>query len=284
MFKLGEMQQLTVDHISKIGPYLKNTDDNSEKPDVILLPKKEMPHGLKTGEKLTVFVYRDSQDRLIATIRTPKIELGQLRPLKVVAVTKIGAFLDWGLEKDLLLPFHEQTVRVQIGKQYLVALYLDKSDRLCATMRIYHRLEPETPYHVGDWVTGYVYHINPEIGAFLAVDYKYHGMIPRRELLPEVKTGQTIKARVTQIRKRDHRIVLSPTKQGYKEINPDGAIILHKMKAAGGSLPYHDKSSPAAIKREFGISKAAFKRAIGHLQKRGKITIASDGIYLNKNQ
>lgn len=280
MFNLGQTQVCVVDHISKIGPYLRAADDTADKPETILLPGKEMPRGTKTGDRLSVFVYRDSEDRLIATIRTPKIELGQMRPLKVVAITKIGAFLDWGLEKDLLLPYHEQTTRVQIGRHYLVALYIDKSERLCATMKVYHRLEAETPYHVGDWVTGYVYQINPEIGAFLAVDYKYHGMIPRKELTPDVKNGQIIKARVTQVRRRDHRIVLSPNKKGYKEINPDGAMILRKMKAAGGSMPYHDKSSPAAIKKEFGISKAAFKRAIGHLQKRGKIVVRDDGIYM----
>ncbi len=282
MFKLGTIQTLEVDHLSKIGPFLADPQDTSDKRATILLPKKEMPRDLQRGDALAVFIYKDSDDRPIATLRTPKILLGEMRPLKVAALTKIGAFLDWGLEKDLLLPYHEQTVKLQIGREYLVALYLDKSERFCATMKVYNRLETASPYREGDWVQGYVYQINPSIGAFLAVDYRYHGMIPQKELTPDIKNGRIVKARVSEVRRRDNRLVLSPNKKGYKEINPDGALILRRLKEAGGFLPYHDKTPPAVIKQTFGISKAAFKRAIGHLQKRGKIKIGPSGIALCK--
>lgn len=282
MFKLGTIQTLEVDHLSKIGPFLADPQDPSNKRPTVLLPKKEMPRNLQRGDALDVFIYKDSDDRPIATLRTPKILLGEMRPLKVAALTKIGAFLDWGLEKDLLLPYHEQTVKVQIGREYLVALYLDKSERFCATMKVYNRLEANSPYQEGDWVSGYVYQINPGIGAFLAVDYRYHGMIPRKELTPDIKNGRVVKARVSEVRKRDSRLVLSLNKKSYKEINPDGALILRRLKEADGFLPYHDKTPPAVIKQNFGISKAAFKRAIGHLQKRGKIKISQSGIALCK--
>lgn len=282
MFKLGTIQTLEVDHLSKIGPFLADPQDPPDKRPTLLLPKKEMPRNLQRGDALDVLVYKDSDDRPIATIRTPKILLGEMRPLKVAALTKIGAFLDWGLEKDLLLPYHEQTVKVQVGREYLVALYLDKSERFCATMKVYNRLEAAAPYHEGDWVQGYVYQINPAIGAFLAVDYRYHGMIPKRELTPDIKNGRVVRARVSEVRRRDGRLVLSPNKKGYKEINPDGALILRRLKEADGFLPYHDKTPPAVIKQNFGISKAAFKRAIGHLQKRGQIKIGPSGIALCK--
>lgn len=273
----GKTQKLIIDHISKIGPYLVDPEEPEK---TILLPRKEMPKGAKTGDELEVFVYFDSSDRIIATTRRPKIELGQIRPLTVAAVTRIGAFLDWGLEKDLLLPFHEQTAKVRVGREYLVKLYTDKSGRLCATMKIYNELESESPYDVGAWVEGYVYQINPEIGAFLAVDYKYHGMIPRKELTNEVHCGQVIKCRVSQIRKRDGRMTLSPRKQSYKSIGKDASVILRHLKEAGGTMPFNDKSDPRDIKNEFDMSKAAFKRGVGHLLRERKIELTESGMKL----
>jgi predicted RNA-binding protein (virulence factor B family) len=281
-FKIGETQTLAVDHLSKIGAFL-TVPDHPEK-GTVLLPKREGGDGCRVSDQVPVFVYLDSEDRPIATARKPKIEMGQIRPLKVVSVTKIGAFLDWGLEKDLLLPYHEQTVRVQTGREYLVALYLDKTGRPCATMKVYERLKADAPYDVGDWVRGYIYNINPNVGAFVAVDYQYHGLIPRQNLNRDLHIASQVRARVTEIRKRDHRLILSPHKQGYKMLNTDGAVVLKKLKAAGGFLPYGDKTAPAVINREFGLSKSAFKRAIGHLQKRGKLRIQKDGLHLSTSK
>ncbi len=135
----------------------------------------------KAGDKLEVFIYKDSQDRLIATTNEPLLMVGQAGLLKVKQVTRIGAFLDWGLEKDLLLPYHEQTTRIFEGQECLVAVYVDKSSRLCATMKVYPYLSKETPYKEGDQVKGRVYQISENFGVFVAVDNKYSALIPARE-------------------------------------------------------------------------------------------------------
>lgn len=275
MIEIGKIQTLVIDHVSKIGPYLAEPGDPGK---TILLPGKEMPKNARAGDELEAFVYRDSSDRPIATLRRPKILLGEMKPLKVGSITKVGAFMDWGLEKDLLLPYHEQTAKVQIGREYLVFLYLDKSRRLCATMKVYNELKSESPYKEGDWVDGYVYQINPELGAFVAVNYQYHGLIPKKELGDDIHCGNLVHARVSEIRKRDGKLTLSPNKKGYKEIPSDAKIILRRLEKEGGFLPFNDKTPPAVIMREFGISKAAFKRAVGHLLKIRRITLTREGM------
>ena len=147
----------------------------------VLLPAKQVPEGTKSGDKLNVFIYRDSDDRLIATLNTPKLVLGETAVLKVNDVTKIGAFLDWGLERDLFLPFKEQTERVRQGNEYLVALYIDKSKRLAATMKVYKYLKIAGDYEKDDEVDGIVYEINENIGAFVAIDDEDHGLRPEKE-------------------------------------------------------------------------------------------------------
>ena len=280
MIEIGCTQDLVIDHFAKIGLYLAELEDKKQRKDTILLPMKEMPKGAEEGDILNVFVYRDSGDRPIATLRKPKIELGEIKPLKVVAITKVGAFMDWGLEKDILLPYSEQITKVQIGRDYLVQLYLDKSNRLCATMKIYPKLESKTPFEVGEWVEGYLYQINPEIGAFLAVDLKYHGMIPMKELSGDFHCGEFVKARISEI-KNDGKLILSPNRKAYKEIPKDAKEILNRLESAGGFLPYNDKTPPNIIAKEFKMSKASFKRAIGNLLKSHKIKISSKGIHRN---
>ena len=157
MIKLGEIQTLVVRRQSPIGMYLGSRDDNLE--EEVLLPNNQVSPGIKEMAEIEVFIYRDSEDRLIATTETPKLVLGQVAKLTVKEVTRIGAFLDWGLPKDLLLPFKEQTAEVKEGKEYIVGLYIDKSQRLCATMRIYEFLKTNSPYTKGDWVPGMVYSI-----------------------------------------------------------------------------------------------------------------------------
>ena len=146
----------------------------------MLLPKKQVPEGAKIGDKVKVFIYKDSSDRLIATTGMPKLQVGETAMLEVKDVAKMGAFLDMGLEKDLLLPFKEQTHPVRKGEQCLVTLYVDKSRRLAATMRVYSHMSNQSPYKAEDWVTGTIYEINETIGAFVAVDHKYYGLIPKR--------------------------------------------------------------------------------------------------------
>lgn len=274
MIELGKIQELTIDRITPHGAYL--TAENDEK-NAVLLPSKELGESDQKNEKVSVFVYRDSKDRLIATKQVPKIQLGSFAPLKVVDITKVGAFLDWGLEKDLLLPYSEQIIKVHKGREYLVNLYIDKSDRLCATMKIYSLLKTNSKHQAGDWVEGYVYQINPELGAFVAIENQYHGLIPTQIMNDDTHCGDKVNARVAEIR-ADGKLVLSPNRKAYKEIPGDAKTILSKLDKNNGFLPFNDKSDPHLLKKEFNMSKASFKRAVGHLLKSKQIRITEKGI------
>ncbi len=277
MIEIGKVQTLTIERLTPIGAYLSDGFDTT---DVVLLPEKEVPKNSRDGDQIDVFIYRDSKDRLISTTREPKIQVGEFAALKVVDITKVGAFLEWGLEKDLLLPYNEQTVKVQKGRDYLVNLYTDKSDRLCATMKIYPLLKVGAPYKMGDWIEGYVYQINPEIGAFVAIDNLYHGLILIKDANSDIHCGEKVHARVSEIR-NDGKLVLSPNKKAYKEIPKDAVVILTKLNESQGFLPYNDKSDAFVIKKEFNMSKSSFKRAVGKLLKEKKIRITERGIEKN---
>ena len=278
MIELGRMQKLEVKRITSVGVFL--NVENSKRADAdVLLPKKEVPENTEIGDTIEVFIYRDFQDRLIATVRRPKVVLGEIGLLKVVDITKIGAFLDWGLEKDLFLPFKEQSMKLEKGREYLIALYIDKSDRLCGTMKIKDFLESDAPYKEGDWVKGTIYSINEEFGAFVAVDNKYEGLIPKKELLGVYVPGEEVDLRITHI-KPDGKLDLSLRDKFYIEIEDDAELILNKIGGKGGVLMLNDNSSPKAIKKELNMSKSAFKRAIGKLLKEGKIEFIEGGIKL----
>lgn len=277
MIELGKKQTLTVVKTVDFGVYLAEKDDKEGK-DSVLLPAKQVPAGTKAGDELTVFIYKDSKDRLIATTREPMLQVGQTAVLKVSQVTRIGAFLNWGLEKDLLLPYHEQTTRMQEGKDVLVALYIDKSQRLCATMKVYHYLSTRTPYVVGDQVKGRVYEISGNFGVFVAVDDKYSALIPAREAAGKYRPGEILDLRVTEV-KEDGKMNVTDRQKAYLQIEEDAESMLGVIDEFAGVLPFDDKASPEVIKREFGLSKNAFKRAIGHLLKEGKIEIKERRIY-----
>lgn len=278
MIELGVKQRLYIDHTTSFGSYLceeKNLGKTKES--CVLLPAKQVPEGSKKGDGIDVFIYKDSQDRLIATTQTPKIILGELAVLEVVDVTKIGAFLDWGLEKDLLLPFSEQTVKVKVGEKYLIGLYVDKSDRLCGTMKVYDFLRIDSPYKTGDNVEGIVFGKNPEYGIFVAVDGKYNAMIPKNEAVKTLRIGEKIRGRVLE-KREDGKLNLSIREKGYIQMDIDSAKIMEKLNESNGYLPYHDKSSPEDIRSVFGMSKNEFKRAIGRLYKEKRIEITNEGI------
>lgn len=278
MIELGVKQTLYIDHITSFGVYLcEEKNQGKKKEDCVLLPAKQVPEGKQKGDGVEVFIYKDSKDRIIATTQVPKITLGELAVLEVVDVTKIGAFLDWGLEKDLLLPFSEQTVKVKTGDMYLVGLYIDKSDRLCATMKVYDFLRTDSPYKAGDSVEGIVFEINPEYGVFVAVDGRYNAMIPKHEIVRKLQIGEKIKGRVIALRE-DGKLNLSIREKGYIQMDIDSSKIMEKLSANKGFLPYHDKSAPEDIRKEFGMSKNEFKRAIGRLYKAHRIEITDKGI------
>lgn len=275
MLLLGERQELVIVKKVEFGAYLAVSPEKSE--ERVLLPLKQLPKDCQIGDRLEVFLYRDSSDRLIATVREPKLQLGQVAELTVAQVGKVGAFLDWGLEKDLLLPYKEQRGRVQQGDKVLVALYIDKSDRLCATMNVYEALRTDSPYQVEDVVRGRVYEVSDNFGAFVAVDNLYSGLIPRRELYGDVRLGADVEARVIGV-KEDGRLDLSVRKKAYLQMDEDAEKILELLESYEGALPFNDKAAPEVIKHETGMSKNEFKRAVGRLLKQGKVEIGEKTI------
>lgn len=270
MIRLGEKQILTVVKKVEFGVYLAESAEETE--DKVLLPIKQVPEEVKIGDTLEVFIYRDSKDRMIATTREPKLVMGDVAELTVSQVNKFGAFLDWGLEKDLLLPYKQQPVKVQAGDKVLVSLYIDKSKRLCATMNVYPNLRADSVYKKDDQVHGRVYTISDEFGAFVAVDHIYSALIPKKEMYGNVRVGEEITARVTEV-KADGRLSLSIRDKAYLQIEKDAQEVLSIIDSYDGVLPFNDKVSPEIIKRETGMSKNEFKRAVGNLLKAGKIEI-----------
>lgn len=297
MIYLGKIQSLQVGKLTENGAYLyspntcgesehkPNEQDPSELPiDRVLLPKNQLSEGLTPNTTLEVFIYRDSEDRPIATIHKPALTLGQVARLTVRELSKFGAFLDWGLPKDLLLPFKEQTFRPAVHDSVLAALYIDKSKRLCATMKVYNFLKTNSPYQKEDRVKGMIYEVLPNFGAFVAVDDCYSALIPTKELFRPVHPGEEIEARVTKVHS-DGKLDLSIREKSYVQMDEDSLIILKALEQEPqGMLPYHDKSDPELIRNVFGLSKNAFKRAVGHLLKEGKITIHETGIRLKAEE
>lgn len=276
MIELGKKQCLNVVKKVDFGVYLGTKEER------ILLPKKMVPEGIEISDALEVFVYRDSSDRLIATTKEPLIQLGQLAKLRVSQIGKIGAFLDWGLEKDLFLPFKEQTTHVSEGKTYLVSLYIDKSDRLAATMRVYNMLSVNHMYVKDSAVSGTVIEVNPEYGIFVAIDDKYYGMIPKNEIYGTIHVGDVIYGRVSKVRD-DGKIMISIRQKAYIQMEEDSKFIYKVIKEHNGSIPFTDKSDSELIKTHFNMSKNAFKRGVGRLLKEGFITIEKDSIKLKKD-
>lgn len=269
--KLGKKQVLTVVKKVDFGVYLGSDEER------VLLPKKQVPAGIELGDPVEVFLYKDSDDRLIATTNEPKIELGELAVLDVADTGKFGAFLDWGLEKDLFLPFKQQTAKVEKGDRCLVSLYIDKSQRLCATMKVYELLSKESLYQKDDEVEGIVYDISDNFGTFVAVDNQFSALIPKKDSFGNFRVGQTVHARVAAV-KPDGKLDLSVKDKIPMQMDKDAAIILKRMEKNGGVLPFTDKADPEMIKKEFAMSKNAFKRAVGRLLKENKIKITEKTI------
>ena len=272
--RLGEIQRLEIVKKLEFGAYLAEPGNEEER---VLLPIKQVPAQAVVGDVMEVFLYKDSKDRLIATTKRPKLIMGEVALLTVAQMGKIGAFLDWGLEKDLLLPFKQQRGKVREGDQVLVSLYVDKSERLCATMNVYEHLLSNSPYQKEDRVTGRVYELSDNFGAFVAVDDKYSALIPKKELFGEVELGQIVNARVIKVNE-DGRLQLSVREKAYLQIEKDAEKIMDLLDSYEGSLPFTDKSAPEVITHETGMSKNEFKRAVGHLLKEKKIQIGEKSI------
>ncbi|MCD8111001.1 MAG: S1-like domain-containing RNA-binding protein [Clostridiales bacterium] len=275
--RLGEIQTLTVVKQVDFGVYLAEHPEDATR---VLLPAKQVPEGTHPNDQLRVFLYKDSKDRLIATTREPRLTIGSFAALRVAQVTRIGAFLDWGLEKDLFLPYKEQLRKVHEGDEILVTLYIDKSNRLCATMTgLYHLLHTDSPYHKGEAVTARIYEFSDNFGIFAAVDDRYSAMIPSHENMAGLQIGDLIHATVTNV-KKDGKLDLTIREKAYIQMNTDAETVLQLIKKYGGVLPFNDKASPEIIKKEAYMSKNAFKRAVGHLYKERKIEFTGKGIRL----
>jgi len=282
MIKTGYKQKLKVVKKVEFGIYLAEEGAGDSADERVLLPNSRVPEGTKIGSELEVFIYRDSEDRQIATLAEPALTIGGLARLKVVQVTKIGAFLSWGLEKDLFLPYAQQTYKVSEGDEILVTMYADKSDRLCAKMDVYRSLEDVSPYKKDDTVTGTLYLISNNFGAFVAVDDRYSALIPKKEMFGSAEKllpGQKVTARVAKVMD-DGRLQLAVRDKGYIQRNEDADKILNLIKASGGKLDFYDKSDPELIRERTGMSKNEFKRAVGKLLKEDKISIGEGTISL----
>lgn len=276
MIEIGKWQTLQVVRSKDFGVYLAEKMDDK---DAVLLPRKQVPEDLKAGGKLEVFVYLDSSDRPIATINKPLITLGEIAKLEVASVGNIGAFMNWGLEKDILMPFKEMVGKVREGKEYLVYMYMDKSNRPCVSMRLYDHLSSDSPYNKGDQVEGYVYQMNDNLGAFVAVNNKYQGLIPKQELHKKLYIGDMLSLRVSEVRK-DGKLNLSMGRLAYQQMEEDSEMVYQAILSYDGVLPFTDKASPEIIEREMGLSKNAFKRAIGRLLKEKRIEIHEHSIVI----
>ncbi len=272
MIRLGEKQELTVVKKVEFGVYLAEAAGAEER---VLLPGKRVPEGIKEGDNIEVFIYKDSKDRTIATTAEPKLKMGEYAVLRVVSVQKIGAFLDWGLEKDLFLPYKEQSVKVREGDEILVRLYIDKSKRLCASMRgLYEMLSTDSPYQGGETIQGRVYEFSNNFGAFIAVDDKYSALLPRHEDHSYLRIGEVVEAKIVEV-KPDGKLTLTMREKAYEQIEEDARQVLEILDQYAGVLPFTDKASPEIIMRETRMSKNAFKRAVGRLYREHKIEIVN---------
>lgn len=279
MIATGKYNELVISRQASVGLYLE--DESGED---VLLPNKYCTEDMKPGDSLRVFIYRDSEDRKIATTLTPGILLHEFALLKVTAVSEVGAFLDWGLEKELMAPFREQRQKMEIGRWYVVYLDIDlKTDRLYASNRVERFLQNHDPsLQEGEEVTLLILQ-KTDLGYSVIINHKYKGLIFDNEVFKELYIGEKLKGYVKRIRE-DHKIDISLQPIGYGKFNDANmASILQKLTDNNGFLPITDNSTPQEIYSQLGISKKAFKKSIGALYKERKIALLPDGIKLAGN-
>lgn len=280
MAQIGKKQKMTITYFKDFGAFLDGGTE--EKDDNILLPKSQLTDDLKEGDEVEVFIYKDSKDRLIATREISYIQVEEIAQLQVKEITRIGAFLDMGLKKDLFLPYKEQKYSFEAGDKLMVAMYVDKTNRLSSTMYLENYLRSDSEYKVDDMVKGIVYSVSPTLGALVAVDNKYRALIQDIQFAGKIKVGDKVEARVVRLTE-DGNLDLSFRKVAYKQMNDDAAYILELMENVyNGNLPLNDKSKPDEIKARLKMSKNAFKRAVGRLLKEGKIEILDESIRIKK--
>ena len=278
MIEIGKFNKLEVVRQSSFGYFLDAKTGNTK--DDILLPKSNcINNEINIGNEVDAFIYRDSKDRLVATLKKPYAVAFQLSYLKVVSVTKIGAFVDFGLERDLFVPIKEQNYLLVPENKYLFYVYVDKTNRLAATTFIDEYLENTDEYSVGNDVKGTVYGFQTNGSAMVAVENKYRGVILKNEYFSRITPGEILKLRVKK-HFEDGKMSLTPRKSPKDERLSLEDTILEYLKSHDGFMPYNDKSSPEDIKKVFHQSKNYFKNALGGLMKQELIVQDKDGTKL----
>ncbi|MGV3558862.1 CvfB family protein [Larkinella arboricola] len=274
MIQIGKINTLKALRETSVGFFLGDEDDND-----VLLPNKYVPRTLRVDDLIDVFVYTDSEDRPIATTLTPRIKRNEFARLQVVSVTRVGAFLDWGLEKDLLVPYREQTRPMEVGRWYVVYLYLDhETDRLVASNRLNRFLDTGKPnLEEGEEVSLLAYE-STDLGINVIINNRYRGLVYANEIFQRVYPGDQLTGYIKQVRE-DNRVDVSLQKPGFENVESGAQRILDALDDGRGFLPLHDKSDPDEIYRVLEMSKKTFKKAVGTLFKERKIVIKDDGIY-----
>ncbi len=272
MLRIGDYNRLEVVKEVDFGMYL--ASDQGE----ILLPTKYIPADTKVGDLVNVFIYTDSEDRLIATNLKPYATVDEFAVMEVKHVTSFGAFLDWGLEKDLLVPLREQHKKLKEGDKTIVRVCLDyKTNRVIGVGKIAPFLNKDiSELKEGDEVDLLIYDFT-DLGAMALVNDEYSGILYKNEIFTDLQIGDKKKGYIKKLRP-DDKIDLALQKQGYEAVEDNTQLIYQHLKNAGGFLPYHDKSDPEEIQKEFKISKKIFKKAIGGLYKQGLIHVSNEGI------
>ncbi len=273
--KIGQFNTLTIDRDTQVGLFLTNGKED------VLLPNKYVPKVFEIGEEMTVFVYLDHEERPVATTLVPYIFLNEFALLRVNYINQIGAFMDWGMEKDILVPFKEQARPMEKGKRYLVYLYMDeKTNRLVASSKTNQFLDNENiTIEKGEEVDLIISHIT-EIGINVIINQKHKGLVYKDEVYDDdIRTGDKMKGYIKLVRP-DGKIDVSLHKQGFESIEPNSEIIMNELRASRGFLRLNDNSNPEDIKTVLKMSKKTFKKAIGLLYKEKLIEIKEDGIYL----
>lgn len=276
MIKIGEINKLEIIKITAFGYYLREEGGVEE----ILLPNSSVKGDIEVGDALDFFVYKDSEDRPIATMKTPLAKVGDIASLKVVAKTRIGAFVDIGLEKDILVPLKETEFPLEENEYYFFYVYLDKTGRIAATPRIDKKLEYVSPYNPGDDVTALVYDFSEAESALVAVDNKYRGLILKNEYFVNLKKGDEVKGKVKKVYEDGTLSITLRTATHRDERLSLEDTILEYLKSHNGVMPYCDKSSPDDIRKQFNTSKNYFKNALGGLMKKKLIKQDENGTTL----
>lgn len=266
---------MRIDRETEPGLFLSN-----EAGDDVLLPNKYVPEEYKIWDELDVYVYLDHEERPVATTLKPFIELNNFGYLRCTTVAEMGAFLDWGLEKELFVPFAQQARPMKVGSWYLVYMYLDeKTNRLAATSKTMKYLNNDTlTVEKFNKVDILISHITDR-GANAIVNGMHKGLIYKEDIFEDIRTGDKLEGWVKKIRP-DGKLDIVLQEEGYRSIEPNAQYIYDELKANDGFLALHDKSAPEDIQNQLGLSKKSFKKAVGNLYKDGKIVIQEDGLHL----